>query len=52
MCFIRALQYYVVPSGTAHCCAMNTSALSHCPELPMPGLLGESDDSRFIGKLI
>lgn len=27
MYFIRALQYYVVPNGTAHCCAMNTSAL-------------------------
>lgn len=52
MYFIRALQYCVAPSGTAHCCAMNTSALSPCPELPMPVLLGESDNCSFKGKLI
>lgn len=50
--FIRALQNYVVPSGTAYSGAMNTSALSHCPDLPMPVLLGESDDSSFKRKLI
>lgn len=53
MYFIRALQYYVVPSGTAHCCAVNTSALFPIAlELPMPVLLGERNNSSFKGKAI
>jgi len=36
----------------AHCRAMNTSVLSHYPELPMSALLAESGNYSFKGKLI
>lgn len=48
----RALQYCVIPSGMAHCCAMNTSMLSQYPELLMSALLAESDNSSLKRKLI
>lgn len=48
----KALQYCVIPSGMAHCCAMNTSMLSQYPELPMFALLAESDNFSLKGKLM